>query len=122
MKNTLFLKIFLFCLFVSIGNLNAQNSTKKDKEVTNLLEKKRSYNKSNGYGYSIQIYYGNERTARSKHARFKVLYPRVYTKLVYNNPDWKVQVGNYKTKLEADRANLIFKKEFSGTIVVPMKK
>ncbi|MFD2529443.1 MULTISPECIES: SPOR domain-containing protein [Polaribacter] len=122
MKNTLFLKIFLFCLFVSIGTLNAQNSTKKDKEVTNLLEKKRSYNKSNGYGYSIQIYYGNERTARSKHARFKVLYPRVYTKLVYNNPDWKVQVGNYKTKLEADRANLIFKKEFSGTIVVPMKK
>ena len=122
MKNTLFLKIFLFCLFVSIGTLNAQNSTKKDKEVTNLLEKKRSYNKSNGYGYSIQIYYGNERTARSKQARFKVLYPRVYTKLVYNNPDWKVQVGNYKTKLEADRANLIFKKEFSGTIVVPMRK
>ncbi|AQS94126.1 SPOR domain-containing protein [Polaribacter sp. BM10] len=122
MKNTLFLKIFLFCLFTSIGTLNAQNSTKKDKEVTNLLEKKRSYNKSNGFGYSIQIYYGNERTARSKQARFKVLYPRVYTKLVYNKPDWKVQVGNYKTKLEADRANLIFKKEFSGTIVVPMKK
>ncbi|GAB7256170.1 SPOR domain-containing protein [uncultured Polaribacter sp.] len=122
MKNTLFLKIFLFCLFVSIGTLNAQNSTKKDKEITNLLEKKRSYNKSNGFGYSIQIYYGNERTARSKHARFKVLYPRVYTKLIYNKPDWKVQVGNYKTKLEADRANLIFKKEFSGTIVVPMKK
>lgn len=121
MKNTLFLKIFLFCTFTCIGTLSSQNTTKKSKEVKNLLEKKRNYNKLNGFGYTIQIYYGNERTAKSKDAKFKILYPRVNTTLVYNNPEWKVQVGNYKTKLEADRANLIFKKEFSGTIVIPMK-
>ena len=122
MKNTLFLKIFLSCLFISTGTLSSQNTTNKSKEVQRLLEKKRNYNKSVGFGYSIQIYYGNERTAKSKNARFRILYPRVYSKLVYNNPEWKVQVGNYKTKLEADRANLIFRKEFSGTIVIPMGK
>ncbi|MDX6747956.1 SPOR domain-containing protein [Polaribacter sp. PL03] len=122
MKNTLFLRGFLFCLLASFGTLSSQNTTNSSKEVKILLKKKRSYNKTVGYGYSIQIYYGNERSAKSKHARFKVLYPRVSTKLVYNNPEWKVQVGNYKTKLEADRANLIFKKEFSGTIVIPMGK
>ncbi|AUC85406.1 SPOR domain-containing protein [Polaribacter sp. ALD11] len=122
MKNTLFLRIFLFCLFTSIGTLKAQNTTNKSEKVENILEKKRNYNKSNGFGYNIQIYYGNETTAKSKNAKFKILYPRVNTKLVYNNPEWKVQVGNYKTKLEADRANLLFKKEFSGTIVIPMEK
>ncbi|TXD46808.1 SPOR domain-containing protein [Polaribacter sp. IC073] len=122
MKNTLFLKIFLFCLCSSIGTLRSQNTTNKDKGVQNLLEKKRIYNKSNGFGYSIQIYYGNETTAKSKNAKFGILYPRVLSKLVYNNPEWKVQVGNYKTKLEADRAKLLFIEEFSGTIVIPMGK
>lgn len=122
MKNRFFLKIFICCLLASIGTLSSQNKTNNSKEVLNLLEKKREYNKSNGYGYTIQIYYGSEKTAKTTYAKFKILYPRVIAKLVYNNPEWKVQVGIYKTKLEADKANLIFKKEFSGTIVVPMGK
>jgi hypothetical protein len=122
MKNTLFLKIILFCLFAKFSALSAQNATNESKNIQNLLEKKRAYNKSVGFGYSIQIYYGAEQIAKSKNARFHILYPKVQTKLVYNNPEWKVQVGNYKSKLEADRANLIFRKEFSGTIVVPMGK
>lgn len=122
MKNTFFLKIFSCCLLASMGTLSAQNTTNESKEVQSLLEKKRDYNKSVGFGYSIQIYYGTEKTAKSKSARFHVLYPEVVTKLVYNNPEWKVQVGNYKTKLEADRANLIFRNEFTGTIVIPLGK
>jgi hypothetical protein len=122
MKNRLFLKIFLFCLFANLSTLSAQNVTNEDQKIQNLLEKKRNYNKSVGFGYSIQIYYGTEKTAKSKNAKFYLLYPKVQTKLVYNNPEWKVQVGNYKTKLEADRANLIFREEFSGTIVIPMGK
>ncbi len=122
MKNTLFLRIILFCLFVNTGVLCSQNVTTESKDIQNLLEKKRAYNKSVGFGYGIQIYYGTEKIAKSKNARFHILYPKVQTKLVYNNPEWKVQVGNYKTRLEADRANLIFRKEFSGTIVIPMGK
>jgi hypothetical protein len=122
MKNTLFLKMALCCLFVNMSALCAQNVTNESKDIRNLLEKKRAYNKSVGFGYSIQIYYGTEKTAKSKNAKFHVLYPKVQTKLVYNNPEWKVQVGNYKTKLEADRANLIYREEFSGTIVIPMGK
>jgi hypothetical protein len=122
MKDTLFLKIILFCLLVNIGTIRSQNVTNESKEIQSLLEKKRDYNKSVGFGYSIQIYYGTEKTAKSKHAKFHVLHPKVDTKLVYNNPEWKVQVGNYKTKLEADRANLIFRKEFTGTIVIPLGK
>ena len=122
MKNRVFLKIFLCWLFIGIGTLNSQNKTNTSTEIKTLLLKKRQYNKYNGFGYTIQIYYGNERTAKSKQVKFKYLYPEIPTKLVYNNPEWKVQVGMYKTKLEADRANLIFRKEFSGTIVVSVKR
>lgn len=122
MKNTLFIPIFSIYILLGIGTLNAQNTTNISTEVKSLISKKRSFNKTIGFGYKIQIFNGNEITAKSKQKKFKILYPRVKSKLVYNAPEWKVQVGNYKTKLEADRAMLIFKKEFSGIIAVPMSK
>jgi hypothetical protein len=122
MKNILPIAIFFCSLLTSIGTLSAQNSTNKSAAVQKLLDKKIQYNKTLGFGYSIQIYYGNETTAKSKNAKFVLLYPTIDTKLVYDNPEWKVHVGTYKTVLAADRANLIFKQEFSGTIVVPLGK
>ena len=122
MKNTLFISIFLCYLLTNITNLNAQNATNKSEAVQKLLDKKTRYNGTVVFGYSIQVYYGNETTAKSKNAKFIILYPTIKTKLVWDNPYWKLQVGNYKTKLEADRANLIYKKEFSGTIVIPLGK
>ena len=122
MKNTLFISIFLCYLLANVSVLSAQNATNKSKAVQKLLDKKTRYNSTVVFGYSIQIYYGNETTAKSKNAKFIILYPTIKTKLVWDNPYWKLQVGNYKTKLEADRANLIYKKEFSGTIVIPLGK
>ncbi len=130
MKNLKFLTLFLFCFFAFTLILSAQNkiissdSINKltEDSIDKLIEKKRNYNKKNGFGYTIQVYYGNEKTAKSTYTKFGVLYPKIPKKLVYNNPYWKVQVGSYKTTLEADRANLIFSKEFSGTIVIPVGK
>lgn len=118
MKNVLLLGVLVF----SFGFSSAQNNTNISKEVASLLEKKRAYNRSTGFGYTIQVFNGNETAAKTKQAKFKILYPRVETKLIYNAPEWKVQVGNYKTKLEADREMLIFKKEFSGIIAIPIGK
>jgi len=106
----------------NMATLSAQNTTNKSAAVQKLLAKKIRYNKTVGFGFSIQIYYGDETTAKSKHAAFLGLYPAVETTLVWDHPDWKVQVGNYKTKLAADSAHLIYKQEFSGTIVVPLGK
>ncbi|WP_435414429.1 SPOR domain-containing protein [Polaribacter aestuariivivens] len=122
MKNRLFLKLFFTGLLLGTATLKAQNNTNSSEEVKSLIEKKRNYNKTVGFGYKIQIYNGTETTAKKKQAKFKILYPRVVSRLVYNAPEWKVQVGNYKTKLDADRALLIFQKEFSGIIAVPMGK
>ena len=120
MKNkfsTLFLFIFLTGGFYT---LTAQNKTNSSKEVKNLIAKKRAFNKEYGYGYRIQIYYGDETKARSLQNKFRVNFPNVYTKLDYEQPNWKVQVGNYKTKLEADRALLNFSEKFSGLIVISL--
>tara|TARA_R110002126_G_scaffold181187_4_gene330001 strand:+ start:3199 stop:3570 length:372 start_codon:yes stop_codon:yes gene_type:complete len=123
MKNAAFFSfLFLFLVF-GANKITAQsNANKSSTQIKRLITKKRAFNKSYGYGYRIQIYYGDETKARSVLNKFKLTFPDVYTKLDYNKPDWKVQVGNYKTKLEADKSVISFSEEFTGLIVIPLGK
>ena len=71
MKNILPIAIFFCSLLTSIGTLSAQNSTNKSAAVQKLLDKKIQHNKTLGFGYSVQIYYGNETTAKKIHEKRK---------------------------------------------------
>ena len=122
MKKKIFLATFLTCIFIGTSTGFAQNNTNSSKEIEDLIAKKRDYNKKVGFGYRIQIYYGNETRAKSLRYKFRAEFPGIYNSLKYDQPYWKVQVGNYKTKLEADKALILFKEKFSGIIVIPMRK
>ncbi|WP_438976593.1 SPOR domain-containing protein [Polaribacter sp.] len=122
MKNKVFLIVFFFIATTYIVDVKAQNKTNSSKEIKELIAKKRAFNDKYGYGYTIQIYYGNETKARSLRSKFRIDFPKVSTNLNYEQPYWKVQVGNYKTRLEADKAALKFSEKFSGLIVIPLGK
>lgn len=122
MKNSLFFGTLFFVFLFGGSEISAQNNTNISPEIKKLIAKKRDFNKSYGYGHRIQIYYGNETKARSILNKFKLEFPEVYCNLKYEKPDWKVKVGNYKTKLEADRAITIFSEKFPNLIVVPLGK
>ncbi|TYQ00303.1 sporulation related protein [Tenacibaculum adriaticum] len=109
-----FLGLFL------IGNLDvsAQSKYTEDKSINSLLKKKREYNKYNGTGFRIQLYNGSEGRARNIKNNFESEFSGVYTKLDYDAPDWKVQVGSYKTRLDADRALNKIREKFSGAIII----
>ena len=122
MKNKLIISV-IFTIFFSVSScLVAQNKTNANDDIKNLIEKKREFNEKYGYGYRIQVYYGNETKARTILKRFKIAFPDVFTKLNYDQPYWKTQVGNYKTRLEADKALIKFSEKFTGLIVVPLGK
>ena len=120
MKKISLLITILFLFAINIIDVNAQENLTENKDITSLIEKKRAYNKNHGTGFRIQLYNGLERTAKSTRSRFQIEYPGVYTKLTYKAPEWKIQVGNYKTRLHADRALNKIREKFSGAIVVPM--
>ena len=113
---------FMFVLLTMSNTTNSQNKTTKTKEIERLITKKRTFNKEYGFGYRIQLYNGDEQQARKFRATFKVEYPDKFSKLVYVAPEWKVQVGSYKTKLEADKDLMKYQEKFSGIIVIPMGK
>ena len=116
------MKIILFLIIITLGALNtsAQETYNNKSAIQKMIEKKREYNKTHKKGYLIQLYNGLESTAKSTRKRFKEEFPEVRTELEYKAPEWKVQVGNYKTRLDADRALNKIRKKFSGAIVIPM--
>lgn len=119
-KNNLFLK-FLTVFFLGCLISNAQLRIDKDENISALIKKKREYNRSNGTGFRIQLYNGVEKRARYIKSSFKRQFPDVYAKLDYKDPpDWKVHVGRYRTRLDADRALNKIREKFSGAIVIPL--
>jgi hypothetical protein len=109
-----------FLLTVTIGLLNVNGQTTTSNEVKSLIKKKIQYNKKNGYGFRIQLFYGSEVKAKTELKSFNIQFPNIKTYIDYSSPpNWKSLVGDYKTKLEADKILNNIKLKFSSAIVVP---
>ncbi len=117
-KKLLFTAFLAFLL--NVANSYAQNETEK---INNLIEQKRDFNKKNKNSivFKIQLYNGNETQAYRIKQNFNAAYPEYTTKIIYKSPEWKTQVGEFSTRLEADRVLNIIKDKFSGAIVLEDK-
>ena len=108
---------FLFIILLGTNSINAQTTTSD--EVKSLIKKKIEYNKKNGYGFRIQLESGLETAIKTTQSKFKLEYPTIKTHILFESPEWKVQVGDYKTRLEADRILNEIKLKFPSAIIVP---
>ena len=122
MKNRTVLFSFLLLGVLSFQASYSQEQKTDNELVTEFISKKKIFNSTFGYGFRIQLYNGFEVEAKKIRAKFRLEFPKIRTHLTYSPPEWKIQVGTYKTKLEADRALLEIKKEFSSAIVIPLGK
>lgn len=114
MKKTL----IILTIFIASLTTQAQTKSTDNKSIESLLKKKREYNKYNGSGFRIQLYYGDENKAKLHLTNFNTEFPDIYSKLGYDKPYWNVKVGSYRTKLDADRALNKIREKFSGAIIV----
>ena len=95
----------------------------ENEKIDKLIEQKRYYNKKNKVagGFKIQIYNGNETQANKIKREFEALFPEYSTTIKYKSPEWKTQVGPFKTRLETDRTLLEIKEGYAGAIVIEDK-
>ena len=121
MKTAVQLFIFLG-IFFSSYQVFGQIDTSEKQLISNLIDKKRTFNKEFGYGFRIQLYNGFEIEAKKIRAKFRIDFPETKTYLLYQQPEWKIQIGHFKTRLEADRFILELKKKYPYSIVVPLGK
>ena len=95
-------------------------SVHASEEINDLLKQRKDYNKSlkTYQGFRIQIYYGSEKECYELKEEFSTLFPEIPTSIVFSTPQWKLQVGEYRTRLEADKAIVTIKAEYPSAIVL----
>ncbi|MEQ6123713.1 SPOR domain-containing protein [Pseudotenacibaculum sp. MALMAid0570] len=125
MRKSILIFSFLTVSFLSFQSVYSQDQKTDNELISDLISKKKDFNKKFGYGFRIQLYNGFEVEAKKMEAKFRIEFPEIKTYLSYRQPEWIIQIGLYKTQLEADRAlnDLELKRKFgAGVIVVPLGK
>ncbi len=121
-KRTLLITALLLLVKVAVWGQNQEGNLRIEASasVDELVAQKKEYNKlQNSYpGYKIQIYYGSEKECYEIKEEFNSLFPKIQTSIIFSTPQWKLQVGNYRTRLEADESIQSIKKEYPSAIVL----
>ncbi len=93
-------------------------------ELDTLLALKKEMNVSDSDSdrYKIQIFSGDRSGANAAIKQFKESFTQWNAVDIYETPKYKVWAGNFRSRLEADRALEIIKKEFSDAFRFKPKK
>ncbi|MDZ4666517.1 MAG: SPOR domain-containing protein [bacterium] len=116
---------FFIALFPFI-QLYAQNRVKviSDPKLDSLIERNIEINKSQQTidGYRIQLFSGSERNnAHALRGRFKVEFPNVEVYLIYQQPYFKLRVGDFRNLIEAQEMYIKLQKSYEQLLIVPDK-
>ncbi|MBT8266544.1 MAG: SPOR domain-containing protein [Bacteroidia bacterium] len=122
MKISLTFLALIFSFFTT--TILAQEGTvniNQNSEIDKLLELKKDVN-AKEKNYRIQIYNGSRSGAENASENFRMNYSGWTVSMQYETPNYKIWVGNFKTRLEADRALLRVKRKFTNAFIFKPKK
>lgn len=124
LKNLFFCSI-TFCVFNS--NIFAQDgnvSVNQDPKFEQLLNEKRKINSSITVNerYKIQIYNGDSETSKKTLMEFKREFKNYDGTIVFYTPAYKVWVGNFKTRIDAERNLIELKQRYPNALLIKPNK
>ena len=111
--------------FISINYATAQQGrvvVNQNPSINNLLEIKKEMNKTSNDYYKIQIFSGDRVGAYKILNDFRGAFSDWYAIDTFEPPNYKIWVGNFRTRLEADRALKKIKTEFPSAFIFKPKK
>lgn len=93
-------------------------------EIEDLLERHKNMDQNQSEkmvkGFRIQLYAGLDRGAADKiKLEFLGIWPEIQVFQTYNRPTFRVRVGNFLTRSEAEMFCQRVKNQFTGAFVVP---
>ena len=109
-----------FALSFSIHAQQGKVNISQDSEIDKLLEYKKDIKTSKVY--RIQVYQSvDPDKAQREKSNFLNSYGEWPVEIVWNTPNYKVWVGNFATRLEAERASAKIKKNYMNAIILQPK-
>lgn len=122
--------LFSFSLVVLLSSQNIFSQTKKsnieqDEKIEKLLVEKRKNNSAITINdkFKIQIFFGNIEDSKKTLIAFKKDFSQTDGTIIFSNPSYKVWVGSFKSKIEAEKAIITIKKKYPSSVIIePNKK
>lgn len=119
--------ILTVLLSFSTCYLQAQNQNitlNQDPKFEQLLNEKRKINASITINdrYKIQIFSGDSEKAKKTLLDFKQEFENTDCTIVFSTPNYKVWVGNFKTRIEAERNLADIKKRYKNVLLIKPSK
>ena len=105
---------------LAFGQTIAQNKPLNNALVDTAVAKKVTANTSNTviYGYRVQVFFGNDRKiAYFQQAKFKALYPELNAYVSYTQPNYRVKVGDFRTRAEAQQIIAKLRPDFPNLFI-----
>ncbi len=134
MKRTLLLITFLVCLVFAKAQQSDSNlehiQVMKDSRIDSLLQKNKEMNEviylntlKNMQGYRLQVITTNNRNkAIEVKTRLLTDFPGVKTYLIYHAPYFKIQMGNFREREDAEQLMNRVKQIYpNGVFIVPSR-
>lgn len=125
--------VVLLCFFSfgSFAQTRGIVTIEKDPRIDSLIAKRISLNTNHAtvpaqgsgtvkqgpimpqMGYRVQVFYGSDRReVFNQQSKFNVMYPSLNTYITYKQPNYYLRVGDFRTKLEAERLLNELRSEF----------
>ena len=111
-----------FCL--SSRAQDVKTNVLVDPKIDQLLKEKRKLNTSLflNEAYKIQIFYGNSDDSKKKLQEFKSVFKGLDGTIVYTNPNYKVWIGNFETRIEVEKVMIDIKKKYPTALIIKPTK
>lgn len=117
--------VFSTLLFSSYSYSQDEKVTvTQDSKFENLLSEKRRINSSITINdrYKIQIFNGDSENSKKTLNEFKREFKTLDGTIIFNTPYYKVWVGNFKTKIEAERNLIALQKKYPNALLIKPNK
>lgn len=123
-RNTLFAVVLTT---ITIARMDAQKknlATNHDPIVEHLLNEKRKINTSLTINeqYNIQIFSGANELAKKTLNEFKLVNKNMDATIVFQTPNYKVWVGNFRRRMEAERSLIDIQKKYKNVLLIKPSK
>ncbi|AIJ36903.1 hypothetical protein FPSM_00408 [Flavobacterium psychrophilum] len=115
-----------FLMFLPFNSFSQEmkNSVLQDPRFEQLLNEKRKLNGSITINdrFKIQIFTGESVTSKKALTDFRKENKNIDATIVFSTPIYKVWVGNYKTRIEAENKLRALKKKYPNAFLVKPNK
>jgi hypothetical protein len=117
MNKQLFISVGLLLLSLNLQGQQGRVSIEEDPQIKRLLTIYKE-GKANALYYTIQIGFGSYSDAEELKQEAAIAFPQYEPKIVFDSPTYRVHVGKFTDRLEAEKKFLEVRQQFPGSLLL----